>query len=235
MFKCKNCGIEFEKSSMQSNNYCSYKCYEQYKRYNDNSNCECAVCKKKMYMKPFRLKRIKNDITCSKKCSSILKQIYFLGKNNHQYGLKGHLNSSFINNKTITNYGYVKIYLPNHPYSDKYGRFWEHRYVIEQYSSYDDSYFEIMNEQKVLKKKYHVHHINENKSDNRIENLIILTKSQHISLHSKQKEIVRNNTNGKIIGVIKKGEFNENPEEDNIEPSIRNEYNSTNEGAEHSN
>lgn len=32
-------------------------------------------------------------------------------------------------------------------------------------------------------KGFHVHHLNENKSDNRIENLQLMSKSEHISLH----------------------------------------------------
>jgi len=235
MFICKNCGKEFEESSINSSNYCSSNCYEKYQKYNRTSNCECIVCKKKMYLKPYRLKRLKNGICCSKECHTIFKKTYCFGKKNHQYGLKGPLNSSFIDKKIITNYGYFQIYLPEHPFSNKNGRFWEHRYIIEQYSDYNDSYFEIINGYKVLKKNFHVHHINENKLDNRIENLTVFTKSQHQKLHSKQNLIIRDKINGRIVGVVKKDEFRGSLEEDNPEPSIENEFISINEGAEHSN
>ena len=48
-----------------------------------------------MYLKPSRLKRVKNGICCSKECTNKLKSEYSKGTKNHQYGLKGNLNSSF--------------------------------------------------------------------------------------------------------------------------------------------
>jgi len=80
MFICKNCGKEFEESSINSSNYCSSNCYEKYQKYNRTSNCECIVCKKKMYLKPYRLKRLKNGICCSKECHTIFKKTYCFGK-----------------------------------------------------------------------------------------------------------------------------------------------------------
>ena len=125
------------------------------------------------------------------------------------------------------------IYLPNHPKSDINGRYRKHRYVLEQSNKYSDDYFDIINNQRVLKDCYDGHHIDENKQNNHIDNLEIYTRSEHTSLHNKDKEIIRNNT-GRIVGVVKKGEFSENLEEDNTEPSTMNERKSSSEGAEHS-
>ena len=38
-----------------------------------------------------------------------------------------------------------------------------------------------------LNKEYEVHHINQNKKDNRVENIQILSKSDHMKLHQSQK------------------------------------------------
>lgn len=57
--------------------------------------------------------------------------------------------------------------------------------------------------------------INEIKTDNKLENLIILTRSEHSKIHNLEKEIVRNEL-GRIVGVkklSKVGEIcNDNPE-----------------------
>lgn len=234
---CKVCGTTINNTNYNSalgKNYCSWSCYETFKEQNATPNCKCVICNTEMYLKPSRIKRIKNGITCSKECSSKLKTIYMTGENNHQFGMKGKLNASFIGEKRINQYGYVMIYLPNHPKSDESGRYREHRYVIEQSVNYNDDYFDIINNQKVLKDCFIPHHINGIKTDNREENLVVITRSEHTSLHNNEKEIIKDTVTGKIIGVVKKDEFRGSLAEDNPEPSIVNEHKSSNEGAEHS-
>ena len=57
-----------------------------------------------------------------------------------------------------------------------------------------------------IKPEYDVHHINEDKKDNRIENLEILTRSEHTIHHN----------HSKCVGVVKSGNIGEgcdaNPE-----------------------
>lgn len=53
----------------------------------------------------------------------------------------------------------------------------EHRYIVEQYLG------------RKLEKDEIVHHIDGNKSNNNIENLQIMTKSEHSKLHTKNRKL----------------------------------------------
>lgn len=68
---------------------------------------------------------------------------------------------------------YVFIYKPNHPNARKYGKIKRSRLIMSEHIK------------RPLKNGEHVHHINGIRSDDRIENLIIMTKSAHSSLHTK--------------------------------------------------
>src|SRR3990167_4772291 len=72
--------------------------------------------------------------------------------------------------RIVTTQGYIAIWLPAYPTSNK--RYvLEHRYLMEQRLK------------RSLNRNEHVHHINGNKQDNRIENLIVLTSSAHQHRH----------------------------------------------------
>lgn len=225
MCTCKICGkTDYEINPKKfPKDFCSYKCYEEWQKWNKEPNCECAVCGKKMYIKPSRLKKNKNGITCSIECASKLKSKYMSGENNHQFGLIGNKNASFKGEEIISEFGYILEYCPGHPYphdrSNNTTRVFQHRLVIERNSDkFNNEYFEVIDGWKVLKPIYNVHHINEIKTDNRLENLQIVTRSEHTTHHNLEKEIIRDSL-GRIIGVFKQGELLESPEVDNQQPS----------------
>lgn len=123
--------------------------------------------------------------------------------------------------KTNHNNTDVYIYVPNHPYANKNGRVIEHRLIVEQNSNlFDSKYFEEINGKIVLKKTTQIHHINMNHNDNRIENLIPVTRSEHTAIHNLFSRIERDSKTGRITGVIKQGELLEKPEEVNQQPSL---------------
>jgi hypothetical protein len=142
------------------------------------------------------------------------------GKNNPMYGKsfsmseeakkkisesqKGEGNSCWKGGRTIAGGGYVYIFCPDHPFSDINNRVKEERLVVEEYIG------------RYLEKKEIVHHINGNKSDNRMENLQIVSSKEHVRIHRKgiprtievRKKISEGNK-GKIVSEETKRKISE--------------------------
>ena len=71
--------------------------------------------------------------------------------------------------------GYTYIYYPTHKNCNGSGFIAEHRLIMERHLG------------RYIKNDEVVHHINGNKSDNRIENLQLMTNAEHTKFHSKQR------------------------------------------------
>lgn len=223
--KCCNCGKKYEviPSRQFKSKYCSKVCSNNAKK--AENNVDCTYCKKQFYMKKFQLNRYTRTrgIYCSKSCKYNDLKIKMKGDLNHQYGLKGELNSSFKGKEILKKNGNnidIRIYKPEHPLSDVNGRVLKHRLLVEEnYHQFDADFFFFENGIYYLKKEYDVHHIDNNHNNNDILNLLPVTKSEHTKIHNKHKIIIRDKF-GKITGVIKSCELLETPEEDNQQPSI---------------
>ena len=192
--KCANCGKEVEirhKERLKRKNiFCSQKCSNEFRRKNiqrkeDYFNCICPICNKKFHLKPYRLNKYKEHY-CSRECHRLAKMEYMKGEKNHQYGLRGSKNASWKSDKKITHYGYIKIRCLDHPFKDCDGFVFEHRLIAEKYLLNDENSIEI-NGKKYLKPEYTVHHIDENKLNNDVNNLKVMTLSEHTSFHSKKR------------------------------------------------
>lgn len=86
---------------------------------------------------------------------------------------QGANNQNWKGGRRKSNIGYIYIRAKNHPHANSTGYVFEHRLVMEkQLGRYLEPY-EI------------VHHLNEIKSDNRIENLKLVNKTQHNDIHFK--------------------------------------------------
>jgi len=122
----------------------------------------CEVCKKEFKVKPSQFERLK---CCSKKCFGLRRSKIFLGKNAPNWKNGTELHSK----------GWKWIYCPNHPNAHR-NKIAEHRLIMEQKIG------------RILTSDEMVHHINGNKLDNRVENLELMTRSSHASLHHPKGE-----------------------------------------------
>lgn len=167
----------------------------------------CVICDKEFNLKPYRINRLRlGKASCSKECLKLYKSQIMKGQGNHQFGLIGDKNSSFKGSETISNYGYILEYCDDHPrphdksIKNKGVRVKQHRLVIERnHKLFDEKYFDNIDGWIILKEIYDVHHINEIRTDNRLENLQILTRSEHTSLHNKNKYLKRCEKTGRIL------------------------------------
>lgn len=106
------------------------------------------------------------------------------GEGNHQYGLKGKKNDSWYSDRRISRYGYIQVRCLDHPFK-RHGDFvFEHRLVAEKYLLNGENSIEI-DGKRYLKPEYEVHHVNFDRTDNRKENLKVLTHKEHKEIHNK--------------------------------------------------
>ena len=147
----------------------------------------CPVCEKEFKVKASHYEKRK---CCSLSCMGEYRKTKYKGEKNPNYGNRGPKNPMFTGDY-INEYGYKMMYDPDHPNSTKNGYVLEHRKVMS------DSIGRPLEDWEV------VHHINRIKTDNRIENLKILTRSDHSKHHSKYNlEVIRDEKTGRIVDVI---------------------------------
>lgn len=112
-------------------------------------------------------------------------QTSLIGANNPNYGNRGLLNPISNKDGRMIKNGYVWIKVEQHPFSTEGGWVREHRVIAENNLELKDENSVIVNGKRYLSPDYDVHHINMDKKDNTPENLMILTRSEHKSLHHK--------------------------------------------------
>ena len=206
ILNCVICDNEFKRSGKQAltAKTCSRKCMGEL--YKAKANTECTNCGESFHIKKSQKERYNRNLGffCSKDCLNMYKVNAYSGEGNHQYGLKGHLNSSFKgdlierkNHKNVDIYKYVGYEYEG----NQKGRVTLHRYLVQENAYlFGIDNFDLINGQHILKKGLDVHHIDHNHSNNDLDNLQVLTRSEHTSEHNKQKEIIRGDI-GRIAGI----------------------------------
>lgn len=137
--------------------YCSYACSGASKILKDKTCPQCLKFFKPMFSK---------SKFCSRQCAGTY---LFKGKNGSlSKAWKGGVHRRKYGAKRNQPNGYIEIWNGNK---------WvgEHRFIMEKKIG-----------RKLLRKE-HVHHINGNRSDNREVNLVVLTISQHNTLHKTEQ------------------------------------------------
>lgn len=134
----------------------------------------CEACKKEFEAKDKRNK------CCSWICRNIAMSKKYLGKvfteehkkniSKNHHNVSGKNNPRWIGGIRKDGHGYYWSYAPNHKYAvQNYVKL--HRLIMEEHLG------------RILEPDEIVHHINQDKSDNRIENLQVLSVSEHMKLH----------------------------------------------------
>lgn len=163
---------------------------------------ECDVCGKLCKLKKSHYDKSEYHY-CSRACFNEHKKVTFKGERNHQFGLRGPLNATFIdkvldkkNNKLDEKLVYVGLWYAKKTQSR--GRIKEHRYLVElNHDKYPSEFFEKIGDWWYLKDKVEVHHIDFNHNNNELSNLMPMTKGDHISLHNRHRNQKREN--GKFV------------------------------------
>jgi len=154
---CEYCKREFKSGNKR---FCSHLCWVKTQEMFPRKELVCPMCKETFMGKSFRK-------FCSSRCS------HDWSKENGTR--RGANNGSWKGGRMLDASGYVLLKFPEHPDSNNLGYVREHRLVMEQSIG------------RYLTKEEVVHHLNEIKDDNRIENLELMTRTQHIDHHHEER------------------------------------------------
>lgn len=117
---------------------------------------DCLHCEEPFYASKYNVER-GNGKFCSRHCARSSRQ--------------GPEAARWAGGRCIDPDGYVRIKLPGHPNANKRGYILEHRLVMARHLGRPLTSHEL------------VHHKNEVRTDNRISNLQLVTRGEHMQLH----------------------------------------------------
>ena len=186
---CDNCGKLFLchnwRLRERVNVFCCRKCSGEYVKSHNPNWIPCEVCGRITYKKPGEQSKTKH-MCCSMECLGRLRTTIYQGDNNPNYGNRGSSNPIWKSDERISTYGYRLIRKPDHPFcnTDKY--VFEHRLVAEEFLLNDENSITIGGVN-YLNPKYVVHHVDENRLNNNQDNLQVMPRATHTSLHISKK------------------------------------------------
>lgn len=197
--KCDWCGKDVEimhKERLSHKHiFCCKRCESSFRKENSVKNCVCPVCNTPFHCKPYHKNKCIN-VFCSMECKKIYDSVRMSGEGNHQYGLKGSLNSSWRSDERISSYGYKLIRSLEHPFKNGDDFVFEHRLIVEKYMLTPENSIEI-NGLLYLSPEWDVHHIDFNRLNNDVSNLFPLPTSTHKKFHSRNTDLKEKTTEEK--------------------------------------
>lgn len=164
---------------------CSIYCSKQYYKSINKNYLLCDNCGKRFYVKPENQKKYSLHY-CSLSCLGEARKTLYIGDKNPNYNNRDDKNP-MTKETRITVHGYKLVKAIGHPFA--INGFWikEHRLIAEKYLMNEEQSVEV-NGINYLNPKLSVHHINGDRLDNKPENLLILTRSEHMKLHWELKK-----------------------------------------------
>ena len=111
-----------------------------------------------------------------------------MGTKNPMWGRKGEKHPNYVNGPILSSDGYLLVMRPSWYATTRRSRIRQHSVVYCEH-----------NQLTKIPKGYAVHHINEVRTDNRIENLQMMTISEHMKLHCKRRKSAETIPNGSRV------------------------------------
>ena len=129
----------------------------------------CLICQKEFKTYPSKI-LLGRGKYCSKQCCLTATNKFLVenGKSNRFILGKQHDRHT---HRSINWAGYIEIYSPDHPNKTKRGYVREHRLLMEDFLG------------RYLNDDEQIHHLNGNKQDNRLENLQVVSHTEHLKIH----------------------------------------------------
>lgn len=156
---------------------CSRECSNKVR---SPDNVLCAYCGSPFHRKHSYIDKTKH-LCCSYECANSLKKTTQSGEASPNYGRRG-LSCPTCKEKRTTSCGYIDVYTETHPFRNGDNRVKEHRLVAEQYLLTDENSVDI-DGKRYLSPNFVVHHKDNDRSNNDVNNLQVMTKQDHSRLH----------------------------------------------------
>jgi dUTP pyrophosphatase len=109
-----------------------------------------------------------------------------VGELNHQFGVKGPENSSWVSGIRVGPNGYVLVKNYTHPYRTCDDDIRLHRLIMEHYlrATHQYRFLQEIEGGWYLNPEFDVHHVDENRLNNSLSNLEVMTRGEHTALHN---------------------------------------------------